>query len=415
MMKSKLRLFKIKEVLIVSIILVILLTSISVGYALYNEKFDLTGNITLNKVGLVEITNVDVIEEDNITNGSYIKSSHFTETGINVNFNITAHGNIADNGELKYHVTFKNNSAYTYTYSGLTFANNASYVAPRLLGLLNGSILQPGEEIDATVIIFSEDKMLAETQLEYNITFSFIQGENDIDSTPLEIRNKNGNEFNYNNEPLLISLKVINLQDVSMKYYIKVNNDNFMVTNSSGKETKYTNIISPGDSDTNNIYLVAKNDIETTNEVIIQMVMEDGRIINSPTITINKKSPLLPGVSANITAKELWPGYYGIIIPLTNNSTVNYPRFTLCMKFKKPINQFNYYGDYHYSYDATEQIFKVNNGNRYNDTIFSELNIGETVDLFMKNNSYMMVVSAPEGLTSEDIEIIYLVDTNEQI
>ena len=414
-MKNKLRLFKIKEVIIVSIILVILLTSISVGYALYNEKLDLTGNLTLNKVGLVEITNVNVIKEDNIINGSYIKSSHFTETGINVNFNIIAHGNIANSGELEYKVKIKNNSSYTYTYSGLTYANNASYVAPRLLGLLNGKILKPGEEVEATVIIFSENEMLAETQLEYNITFSFIQGENDIDSTPLEIRNKNGTEFDYNNEPLFISLKVINLQDVSMKYYIKVDNSNFMVTNSSGKETKYTNIVAPGDSDTNNIYLVAKNDIEDTNEVIIQMVMEDGRTVNSPKITINKKTSLLPGINANITVTELWPGNYGISIPLTNNGTINYPKFTMHFKIKKTINQFNYYGDYYYKYDEAEQILKVNNGNRYNNTIFSELNVGETVDLFKKDGNPMLVVSAPEGLTSEDIEIIYMVDTNEQI
>lgn len=122
----------------------------SVGYALYGETVNLNGNITLQKVGRIEITSASIVsgECSNISN-----YSNPTYNGLHIEFKFNTS---SENFTATYLVTVTNNSNVPYTYTGFpinaTVDAGSQTIVPNITSTIThadtGAVLQTGEFLD---------------------------------------------------------------------------------------------------------------------------------------------------------------------------------------------------------------------------------------------------------------------------
>ena len=146
---------------IISILLLIVLMTMSIGYALYGETLTLNGNVALTEPGIIEITNAYILTNECSGLENYNEPTY---DGMNIEFRIDA-SRRSTNFSATFVITITNNSFYDFTYIG--FPVNAiiegESAVPNVTTTITrydtGELFEAGELISSGEVITFKIKM----------------------------------------------------------------------------------------------------------------------------------------------------------------------------------------------------------------------------------------------------------------
>lgn len=146
-----------------SILLVVVLSFISIGYALYGQILNVNGNVTFKPQGKIAITNVELISSVNVKDGSI---PTFTDNSIDFNLSFEkAEGATENNYQAIYQITIENDTFYDFSFELDNFQPT----------IKNSS----GEVVDSTYLTTTFDgitlgeKIPAMETVTFNLIFDF--------------------------------------------------------------------------------------------------------------------------------------------------------------------------------------------------------------------------------------------------
>ena len=144
-----------------SILLVVVLSFISLGYALYGQTLNITGSYTFGLQGKIAITDITLTSSKNVRSDSI---PEFTDDS--VDFNLTfekAEGSTEPNYQAVYSITIDNGTFYNYDFNLANFQPiiknssgvnvDPSYLNYTLEGINLGDSIPAGESVTFTLIM----------------------------------------------------------------------------------------------------------------------------------------------------------------------------------------------------------------------------------------------------------------------
>lgn len=267
-----------KERLIITIIMVSLILSMSVGYALYQSELNTLSEISLDIENNIFIKDIEVVEKSNVHNDSIKESVNKTNDRVEFkqSFNLSFQEGMEDYITLKY--TFINKSNKTWYFSN--YEDNSTLSSPRVIGLDYEDEIEPGETREVKVIYFKENVHSSlEVLIEPTFTFTKILPDNKRGSILVNLENK---DFVYKDSNEYISkLNILNSNFFSIKYKLKSSNPNIILN------SDYSNILNAFENYSSDISFNIKEGITLPSSTNIALITEDGKEYNLGKINVS--------------------------------------------------------------------------------------------------------------------------------
>lgn len=314
--------------IVMSILLVIVLSFVSVGYALYGQNLGFTGNVAVNPQGKIAITNVELTSGTNIRTGL---TPTFTDNSIDFNLVFEKEqGSQQSNYQATYSVTITNDTFYDFTFNVLnyqpTIYNSSNqpvdptYLNVSLNGISVGDQIPANDEVTFDVI-FDFNPAVDDTYSVDGDMTTYLQEEPHgslIGSVPsnttLDLRES------LNNDIASFSLTVINSYQSNRTFTVNSGDaSHFRITDSSGNDLgsitlgggetqSYTiyvkrvdNAIFGSDTFTNGIYLSYTENNHVDCGSVTILVDEDEILDETPPVISNVNVTINNATSADTT------------------------------------------------------------------------------------------------------------------
>lgn len=225
---------------LVTLMVALLFSVMTVGYALYDQLVALNGNIVIPKSGIIEITSASIVADECSNIASY---DNPTYSGMNIDFNITG---TSTKFYATYLVEVTNNSFYDYTFTD--FAVNVSIEnsdkVPKVTTEVRyvntdgttGEIVNSGEEIAVGEVITLKIKISMETDssdVTVNVSGTIVCSEDNSGSIIASIIPTSGN-LQGDGTIACFTVSVINSFKYKRTITFTSSNDNIMLVDSSG-------------------------------------------------------------------------------------------------------------------------------------------------------------------------------------
>ena len=301
--------------LIVTIIVLSIFLLMSVGYATYNIKTKIAGEVSLGANGEVAITNVVLSDYSNLSNPgapTYTKDS----ISFDLVFNVENNSALDDDYYAEYDVTISNDSFFGYEFASSVFTPSVETSANENMNVdyvLDG--IEPGEIIPALESKTFKLKIIMYplTAGEHNVTGNtnvvLEEEEEEPTGNLLASIPKNSTiDLRGNTIRDKVTVTVINSYSESKTFSFSMSNSNFKLVNSSG--TALGNFtIAANETQTYDVYIERKSGVTfATNQQSVNLVFvtdEGNTSLGSVKILVDKDETLLdddPPVISNVNA-----------------------------------------------------------------------------------------------------------------
>ena len=253
--------------IVMSILLVVVLSFVSIGYAIYSQRLNLNGSITVRPQGTIAITNVELTSSINVPGDV---NPTFTDNSIDFDLRFEKeNGSTQNNYQAVYSITISNNTFYDFDFNIVNYQPNIynsnnqvidpSYLNVHFNGISIGDKLPAGEDTTFDVI-FDFNPPVDDTY-----TIDGIM-ETDLDEQPhgnllgsipdnltLDLRESLGNDIDS------FTLTVINSYQSARTFTINsADSSHFRITNASGND--YGSVtIAGGSTETYTVYMKRVN------------------------------------------------------------------------------------------------------------------------------------------------------------
>lgn len=379
---------------LIALFMGILLISMSVGYALYNEELLMESTIVVEVPDEVMIYSLGVSKVDDATYGDIVYRTTDTNDYISLDSDLdfefsssSKDGLYASSLTYVYEIVNLSNDDYTYSefiFNG-NMSNNETLRAPVIKGIQAGDVIGSRETKFVYVTYYYPNDLSDDISVDVSSSFIFKEGDIDvpmgsirtsIDKTEIELNDSNMADVNVD---------IMNLFDSSVIYDIKLSNSNVILTNSSGTSRDYNYIVNSGATNEHHVYMKVKDGVDLSNDVItdIYILTEDGKRYTIGTLTLvgdsrAKYSKVV--VDYTIEAAENWADHYFIYFNITNNDTVAMDQYTVYIYLDDSIvfTQFDNYNSM-IKYDPDDHIIKISSKERWGDT-HKSVAPGETIE-----------------------------------
>lgn len=217
---------------ILSAILIILIFTMSIGFASYNKVLPLNGTINIGAVGNVEITNITRLESNNIT--SEIAPTYSLLTA---NFDLTFPS--SSESSITYQIELTNNSKAAYIYNGITINLSSSIdITTTISGIENGTTLNAGESVTFN-LTFAASNLESDTEITIE---AIIEGTTNNEGTFLASITPSTGNLKSPNTMSHFTISVINTYSYDRNFTLSLSNNNLKLTDSNGNELDYLTI-----------------------------------------------------------------------------------------------------------------------------------------------------------------------------
>ena len=223
---------------IILILFCTLVTLMTVGYALYGETLNLNGDVTLQRVGRIEITSASIVRSECNNLTSYNEPTY---DGMHIEFRINSR---STSFSATYLITVTNNSNIAYTYTG--FPVNAAIEGYDYVPNVTSTVTyaDSGEELQTGEVIDSGESITIKLKLD----FSLDQGGRDftvvVNGTISASQDNSGSlipsitpltgDLRGENTLAEFDLSVINTFRYNRTFSLSSSNENIIIVNSSG-------------------------------------------------------------------------------------------------------------------------------------------------------------------------------------
>lgn len=301
--------------LIVTIIVLSIFILMSVGYATYNIKTKIAGEVSLGANGEVAITNVVLSDYSNLSNPG---APTFTKDSVSFDlvFNVENNSALDDDYYAEYDVTITNDSFFGYEFASSVFTPSVETSANENMNVdyvLDG--IEPGEIIPALESKTFKLKIIMYplTAGEHNVTGNtnvvLEEEEEEPTGNLLASIPKNSTiDLRGNTIRDKVTVTVINSYSESKTFSFSMSNSNFKLVNSSGTALgSFT--IAANETQTYDVYIERKSGVTfATNQQSVNLVFvtdEGNTSLGSVKIFVDKDETLLdddPPVISNVNA-----------------------------------------------------------------------------------------------------------------
>ena len=269
---------------IISILLLIVLMTMSIGYALYGETLTLNGNVALTEPGIIEITNAYILTNECSGLENYNEPTY---DGMNIEFRIDA-SRRSTNFSATFVITITNNSFYDFTYTG--FPVNAiiegESAVPNVTTTITrydtGESFEAGELISSGEVITIKIKMDFSVQQNPNGLTVIVNGiaSTSEDNSGNIMASITPNYGNLQGEGTIaeFNVSVINTFRYNRTFSLTSSNENIIIVDSNGNQLNYFTI-SANNTENFTIYLMVKEgSIFLTNQTQTNIILSSNMI-----------------------------------------------------------------------------------------------------------------------------------------
>lgn len=303
--------------IIMSIVLVAVLSFVSIGYALYNQRLNVNGVATINPQGTIAITNVELISSVNVPDGV---NPTFTDNSIDFDLQFAKDAGSSQNTyQAVYSVTITNNTFYDFDFNIINYqptiynSNNQpidpSYLTINFNGISLGDQIPAGQATTFNVeFVFTppvDDTYTVDgtmhTDLEEEPHGSLLGAI--PDNVTLDLRESLNNDIDS------FTLTVINTYQSSRTFTINSSDSShFRITNASGND--YGSVtIAGGDTQTYTVYMKRVNNAVFASDSFtngIYLTYNENPYVDCGSLTIlvdeDELEDTTPPIISNVTA-----------------------------------------------------------------------------------------------------------------
>lgn len=333
-----------KQRLAVSAFILVLLSFMSVGYALYYVELNASSVVVLEAP--LEIRIYDAIVGNSTSATDMGSSMTFQETSngmkllvdTRVHFDATGWGDSRANISYTYSVVNLSHKAYSFdtmTYSSEITNGTANIGDPVISGLTKGQVLKPGEELTFTAsvtmgailgISYEKDAII-------HIELNFNEGEAETNignvETYLSSETLQLDDDNIAN----VNLGILNIYGFGIEYSLKTTNTDVLLVDKNGNEFNYTGTLNDGEVANHDVYLKVKDGVDLTNgvETSIDIVLSNNAIFTTKVMELTtdpnpkwKDAVVTYTISNDVLTKD----EYEIVFTIKNNSSKTMDEYT---------------------------------------------------------------------------------------
>lgn len=304
--------------IVMSILLVVVLSFISVGYAIYNQRLDVNGTAKVQPQGTIAITNVELVSSINVPEGV---NPTFTDNSIDFDLTFQKQaGSTQNNYQAVYSVTITNETFYDFDFNinfePTVYNSNNQPVDPQYLsvtynGISLGDQIPAGDEVTFDVVFNfnppNDDTYTLSGDLETDLTEE--PHGSLLGSIPsnliLDLRESLGNDIDS------FTLTVINSYQSARTFTINsADSSHFRITNSSGND--YGSVtIAGGDTQTYTVYVKRVNNAVFASDTFtngIYLSYPENSYVDCGSLTIlvdeDEIEDTTPPVISNVTVTQ---------------------------------------------------------------------------------------------------------------
>lgn len=279
-----------KKNIIVTSAVVTSLSFMTVGFAAYDKELQFLGNVAVQKLGIVEITNISLINSSNL----YSSSAPTFDNG-QAEFHVVFQGTGSSSDVYKavYQIEIFNGSFKDYVYSGFNYNPTVTITSGTGEGTLeviteginNGDIIQSGSSKSFTVTLYlnaTDNNSTYSTDLTTNLDFSVENTGSLVGSISPLVGDLTGN-----NKLAPFNLEVINTFNYDRDFILNLSDSNFSIVDANGNNIETLNI-GANETKSYSFFIKANEDsVFLTNSYPVVMVMSSAGIDNVNIGTIN--------------------------------------------------------------------------------------------------------------------------------
>ena len=369
-----------KQRILVSAFLLIIICSMSFGYALYYTELSLAGDITLVDTAGIKPVSLN-IAETNTTAGDYSYHRTYSETSTNVVVNCK--GTYNSYSYIEYALKVTNySSTQTYYYDGLTYSgefknsrgNTQTMSAPMLSGIKPGDAIAPGESKTINFRYLYFGTLNGSYIYDNETIFRFVTDFSSI-TIPSLATTLGETEFQLEQDtPADTTLHVLNLYDTSVGFKLKAENDQVEIIDQNGNLSDYQSLLNAGAETDIHFYLRVKDGNEDYESMTSDLYLElnDGSKQKIDTVTLYEPEkritikPTRATVSTDCQRFEYWADHWACFFTVSNIGETVIGEWTLEMKLNPSMNvtTIQNWND-EWSYNTTTKVFKISSDGRY--------------------------------------------------
>ena len=240
-----------KQKFLVTLILVCLISSISVGYALYNTELSMEGEVFVEASGYLSVVGARTMGMSNVSssNVSHETVRNDEKVTLDSTIKIVASSSAATNKDVSvtYMFTIHNNSGYAYTYTGYNYSaeveSGAAYISsPIVNNLYVGDVLQPGDYAYVTVKFPVQNAVFYSKNITVHSQFVFESGDPLVQPGSLQTSIKDNDLALDDKYMASVELSLLNLFNTGVEYTIDSSNPLVSITDSGGNSYTYGGI-----------------------------------------------------------------------------------------------------------------------------------------------------------------------------
>ena len=369
-----------KQRILVSAFLLILICSMSFGYALYYTELSLAGDITLVDTAGIKPVNLNV-KETNTTPGdsSYHRTYNDTSTNVVVNFK----GTFNSYSFIEYDLKVTNYSSFqTYYYDGLTYSgelrnnsgNTQHMIAPLISGIKAGDAILPGESKTITFRYLYFGYLNGSYNYDNETIFRFVTDLSSV-TIPSLATTLGTTEFQLDQDTLSgTTLHVLNLYDSSVGFKLKAENNQVEIIDQNGNLSDYQSLLDTNGETDINFYIRVKDGVEDYESMTSDLYLElnDGSKQKIDTVTLYEPEkritikPTRATVTTDCQRFEYWADHWSCYFTVRNIGDTRIEQWTLEMKLNSSMNvtTIQNWND-EWSYDKNTKTFKISSDGRY--------------------------------------------------
>ncbi len=306
--------------LIVSLIAISIFLFTTVGFAAYNARTTITGNVYVKGNGEIAITNVVLDSYSNLVNPT---NPSFTKDSItfDLTFNVQSNSNLGDDYKAEYSITLSNTSFYDYEFASALFTpsvetnnNQNMRVTYDVEGIEIGETIPMLTTKTFTLII----NMYPTAPGQYNVTgdSSVEVEQEDVTQTGSLLASLPSNSsVNLRNGNVRdkVTVTVMNSFDTTKGFNFSINNSNFKLVDSNGNNLGSLSIPA-NTTQTYDVYFQKSNssmtfatDNQTSN---LMFVKNDGTtnlgsvkiLVDKDNTLLDSEAPIISDVQATFVA-----------------------------------------------------------------------------------------------------------------
>ena len=363
-----------KQKFLDTLILVCLISSISVGYALYNTELSMEGEVFVEASGYLSVVGARTMGMSNVSssNVSHETIRNDEKVTLDSTIKIVASSSAATNKDVSvtYMFTIHNNSGYAYTYTGYNYSaeveSGAAYISsPIVNNLYVGDVLQPGDYAYVTVKFPVQNAVFYSKNITVYSQFVFESGDPLVQPGSLQTSIKDNDLALDDKYMASVELSLLNLFNTGVEYTIDSSNPLVSITDSGGNSYTYGGILDVGEKAEYTLYLKVPYYADFTQDIVTKLSARTplGKVYELGTITLYKEeNPTWRNAKLTYDVDPITnnPDHYSVEFTLTNNEDVTMDEWTVYINLSSQmvISDFNN-DNSNIIYDAKNHVLKI--------------------------------------------------------